>query len=354
MKKIVKCILFFIVFCGLNSIMVFLFVPTDGESKRMWKNYQEMEELDMIYVGSSVCQSTFNPVIIDELTGTNSYNMGTPSQSIDLSYVAVKMAIKEHPIKRVVLGFGYFVLTSQNSKQAEAAFIRAQNQQGTFLEAVLSDVDYIYRNIGENTSVNFMFPWVNNHVKFNTDSVVENITKKIRSFSSADTDARETECEKRGMLLYTDVMNYDEPGDDNSWNWYQPEFSTNAVKKMREFCKLCRENDIELVVINTPRPAFDITTYAGDYYAQYLWLKEFFAEYGVAYYDFNFVKPEIFISQPEYYYNFEHLNEVGAEAFSKSFSKFMSEKEQGRVVEDLFYNWEEYLESIGYYITVQP
>jgi len=167
MKKLVKCILFLVVFCGLNSIMSFLFVPADGASKKMWENYQKMESLDTVYVGSSVCQSTFNPVIIDEMIGTNSYNMGTPSQPIDLSYVAVETAIKEHSIKRVVLGFGYFTLTTQNSQQAEAAFIQAKSEQGTFHEAVLSYADYIYQNIGKSASVNFLLPWINNHVKFN-------------------------------------------------------------------------------------------------------------------------------------------------------------------------------------------
>ena len=349
MKKFVKCILFFVVFCGLNSVMSFLFVPAEGASRKMWEHYQKMESLDMVYVGSSVCQSTFNPVIIDEIMGTNSYNMGTPSQPIDLSYVAAETAIKEHQIKRVVLGFGYFALTTLNSQQAEAAFIQAKNQQGTFAEAVFLCADYIYQNMGKSISINFFFPWVNNHVKLNLGLIVENVNKKTIDCASADNSNSVNEYESRGMLPYTDVINYNEIGNNNSWDWYQPEFSVDAVGKMRELCELCQKEGVELIVVNTPRPTFDIATYEGDYYAQYLWLKKFFDGYGVAYYDFNFAKPEIFVSQPAYYYNFEHLNVIGADAFSKSFAKFLLEKEQGRVVEDLFYNWEEYLDTIENY-----
>lgn len=346
-NKCIKLLAFVAVFIGLNSIMSFLFVPVDGASKMMWENYRRMESLDTIYVGASVCQSTFNPVIIDEILGTNSYNMGTPSQPVDLSYVAIETAIKEHSIKRVVFGFGYFSLATQNSQQAEAAFIQAKNQQGTLIEAMMANAKYIYENIGDSVSVNFLIPWVNNHVTFNADAILENVNKKMDNYINK-TESETSIYEKRGMRLYTDVINYDELGDDNSWNWYQPEFSVAAVSKMREICELCKQNDVELIIVNTPRPTFDITTYLGDYYGQYLWLKDFFAEYDVDYYDFNFAKPEVFISKPDYYYNFEHLNAVGAEAFSERFAEFLRMREQEDDDEKYFYNWEEYLESINY------
>ena len=344
-EKFFKLVLFMILFAGLNSIMAWIFVPADGASKKMWSNYKEMQELDMVYAGASVCQSTFNPIIIDEILGTNSHNMGTPSQPIDLSYVAVETAIKEHNIKRVILGFGYFALSTQNSRQAEAAFIQAKNQQGTVFEAVKANMEYIILHRGESVSVNFWIPWVNNHVKFNIDSIKENIQEKLKKDSAQQ---EKNLLESRGMLLYTDTLDYDNIGDDNSWNWYQPEFSKDAVSQMRRICELCNENKIELIVVNTPRPSFDITTYQGDYYGQYLWLKSFFEEYGVAYYDFNFAKPEIFVSKPEYFYNFEHMNVLGAEQFSESFAEFLQLIEKGADESSFFYDWEEYLASVNY------
>lgn len=343
--KFFKLGLFVMVFVGINAIMAWMFVPADGASKKMWSNYKEMQDLDQVYIGASVCQSTFNPIVIDGILGTNSYNMGTPSQPIDLSCVAVETAIKEHNIKRVILGFGYFALSTQNSKQAEAAFIQAKNQQGTVLEAFLSNMEYVISHKGESVSINFWIPWINNHVKFNVDNIKENIRVKLKKDS---TRQEESLLESRGMLLYTDTLDYDNIGDDNSWNWYQPEFSKDAVSEMRRICELCNENQVELIVVNTPRPTFDITTYLGDYYGQYLWLKSFFEEYDVAYYDFNFVKPEIFISKPEYYYNFEHMNVLGAERFSESFAEFLLLIEEGMDAEMLFYDWEEYLASINY------
>ena len=77
-------------------------------------------------------------------------------------------------------------------------------------------------------------------------------------------------------------------------------------------------------------------------------MKQFLKERGAEYYDFNFVKPEIFEGRPEYYFNFEHLNEEGADVFSTSFAEFEAARQQGENVETYFYDWKEYVASIDY------
>ena len=310
----------------------------------MWNGYYEMKDLDTIYVGSSICQSTFKPSILDEQLGTKSYNMGTPAQPIDLTYVAVKTAIEEHDIESVIFGFGYFTFSTKNSRQAEAAFLQARNQHLGLWDRLTSNLEYMLskENIGESVSINIVFPWVNNHVKLHAGEILNNINQKINGAEGEETDSNV----ERGYQAYTGVMNYDEIGDKNTKSYYQPEFFGSTVNKMKAICKLCQENDVELIVVNTPRPVFDITSYGEEYYTTYLWLKDFFEEQGASYYDFNLAKPEIFVSKPEYYYNFEHLNDVGATAFCNDFSEFLKRRENGEDFENSFYNWEEYLESV--------
>ena len=110
---------------------------------------------------------------------------------------------------------------------------------------------------------------------------------------------------------------------------------------------MCEENGVELIVINTPRPTFDVLSYGEEYYTKYVQLKTFLNECGAEYYDFNLIKPEIYESQPDYYYNFEQLNKKGVDVFCRSLANFERIRWQGTDMEDYFYDWDEYLASIN-------
>ena len=354
MKQIIiKGAVFLFLFIGINSLLSFALIPIGGASEVMWNDYYKMKDLDTLYIGSSVCLRSFNPYILDEKLGTNSYNMGTPSQPIDLTYLALETALKQHDIKRVYFGFGYFTLTMTNSQQSEAAFLQARNQHVSLGERMKANTEYMFHknNIGTSTSANFIFPWIYNHVQLYAGDIKENIIGKLTGRTASEEKMVNDEMRNyvgRGFGYYKGILDYDSVGNLTSVAYYYGEFLADALGMLNRICKLCEENGAELIVINTPRPAFDILSYGEEYYTRYEQVKQFLNERGAEYYDFNFIKPEIFVSRPEYYFNFEHLNKEGADAFSSCFADFEAARLQGMDVEDYFYNWEEYTASIDY------
>jgi len=350
-EKIVKGVAFLAILFVINSIVSFALIPANGASEVMWKDYYEMEDLDVVYIGSSVCLRSFNPFILDEMLGTNSFNMGTPSQPIDLTYLALETALKDHNIERVYFGFGYFNLTMPNSQQSEAAFLQARNQHVSVMERMKANLSYMFdkANIGKNVSINFVFPWVYNHVPLQLGSIKQNIQTKLNGTANEELSMVNDEMRNyvgRGFGYYKGVLDYNNIGNDNSRTHYYGSFREDLLEKLDAICLLCEENEIELIVINTPRPAFDIVAYGEEYYETYLWLKSYLADKGALYYDFNFIKPEIYDSRPEYYFNFEHLNKEGAEAFSRAFGKFEQLRRGNEKVEDAFFDWSEYINVI--------
>ena len=354
MKKItIKFVVFLIILMGLNGLMSFALIPIGGASEVMWNDYYQMENLDTLYIGSSVCLRSFNPYIMDENLGTNSYNMGTPSQPIDLTCLALETALKEHDIKRVYFGFGYFSLTMTNSQQSEAAFLQARNQHVSTIERMKANLEYMFDrdSIGSSSSVNFILPWVYNHVQLGVGDIIANVSGKLSGKTAADGAMVNDEMRNyvgRGFGYYKGLINYDMVGNLTSKAYYDGEFLEKNLQSLDAICRLCEENGVELIIVNTPRPVFDVLAYGEDYYERYLQVKEFVNERGAEYYDFNFIKPEIFESKPEYYFNFEHLNEEGADAFSASFADFERMRSKGADVDELFYDWEEYTVSIDY------
>ena len=349
-EKVIKGSAFIVIFVLLNLILTFALVPANGASEVMWNDYYEMEELDTIYIGSSVCLRSFNPFILDEQLGTNSFNMGTPSQPIDLTYLALKTAVEEHDIKRVYFGFGYFNLTMPNSQQSEAAFLQARNQRFSVGERFVANLSYMLSKdkIGESVSVNFIFPWVYNHVQLQVGAILQNIQAKLAGSSTEGLEMVNDEMRNyvgRGFGYYKGVIDYHNIGNDNSVTHYYGEFRPELLRELDAICELCRENKIELVVINTPRPTFDVLAYGEEYYDTYLWLNEYLSERGAGYYDFNLARPEIYESRPEYYFNFEHSNQEGADAFSRCFAGFEKLRRKNINMKPYFYDWAEYIES---------
>ena len=347
-----KVVIFIIIFAILNSVMTFVLCAEDSYSEIMWNEYYEMSELDMVYVGSSVCQCSFNPYLIDEILGTTSYNMGTPAQPVDLTLQAIKIAIEEHNIKRVVWGFGYFVFLTENSTSAETSFLRALNKNKTLSEKIAIDLSYVFADdtIGKSKSVNYVFPWVYNHVPLSVNDVVSNVRNKFMNRNSEHTlqvEAENIAYVGRGFSNYLPVIDYSTQYDENSREFYQSEIKEKSVREMQEIGELCEKYGVELIIVNTPRPVFDVAEYGDEYYEIYLWLKELFASYNAEYFDFNLAKPEIFESRPEYYYNYEHLNSAGAQAFSQDFAYFLQMKNEGTDMNQFFYNWEEYQATVN-------
>lgn len=352
-KRVIKVVVFFTVFAVLNQIFGFVLGQGVGFSEAMWDEYYETEDLDTIYIGASVAQCAFNPMIIDEVLGSNSFNMATPAQTLDSTYLAVKTATEEHDMKRVVMGFGYFMLLDSRSLESDVTFRKAMMQNQSPLQKAKGTLEFVLNeeNIGDSVSLNFICPWIYNHVKLEGNRIVANVQNKWKTLQAEEAVRpadKQIAYVGRGFAQYLPTIDYSKVGDVNTKSYYQPEIFADSVNKLREICALCEEKDIEFIVVNTPRPNFDLVSYGEEYYTLYLWAKDFFAENGAQYYDFNLAKPEVFESEPDYFFNFEHLNYIGAEVFSKDFAIFMERLEQGENVEDEFYNWQEYIELVDF------
>lgn len=92
----------------INELLKFCLEPYGSASQVMWDDYHKEETIDQIFVGSSLCYVGISPYVVDDIMGTNSYNMGTPSQYLAQTKLAIKTAIEDHGVKRVVMALGYF------------------------------------------------------------------------------------------------------------------------------------------------------------------------------------------------------------------------------------------------------
>ena len=168
----------------LNQALTFLLEPAQSSSSdNMWYGYQNQEELDTIFAGSSLVSRSLDPDRYDRRMGTHSCNMGTNAQMFAQSYTAIETAWREHQVKNVILGIGYFEFQSRQGLGNEVAFYRARNHYSSMAERVRNDLRYVLDadNFGSSVSVNYFFPWVYDHVTVSVKEIAENLRQKLAS-----------------------------------------------------------------------------------------------------------------------------------------------------------------------------
>lgn len=346
-SKIIKPLRFVALLCVINVILCFAIEPVGGASDTMWSEYFEETELDTIFVGSSVCSATFDPVVIDERLNVKSFNMGTPSQAIAQSVDALEVAFDNHQIKLVVLGMGFFGLQDSPLDEAELTFQKALAREKGGIAGLTESVKYLLSKdvIDTEKSINYFFPWIYNQVTMSWKEIFRNISAKINpvevEFDPSSSEKINWRLEK-GYRPFTGIDDYENIWSQNSYYYYSEKFDPDMVSEFQKLMQLCNENEAELIVINAPHPAFDVISCYDYYEKSETKVKELCMEYGVEYYNFSLVKPEIFESLPEYYYNFEHLNYQGSQAFSNGFCEFMEKRAEGLDMTRYFYSVDEY------------
>jgi len=345
--KKMKSLCFVLVLGATNLGLSFLLEPVSGVSDSMWSEYSGEAEVDTIFVGSSVCATTFDARIFDEVLGVKSFNMGTPAQPIGQSMDAIEIAYKEHEIKTVIMGTGFFIFQEDPTEEAEMTFTIGHARLRGGIEGIAESITYMLSEevIGTENSINYAFPWLYNHVEISVDAIYQNVVEKLQA-KKENTLSEDVNAESgKGFRPYYGEIDKDTIWTNNSYYCYSGTLEPRMMAKFKELMTYCNENGIELIVVNTPHPAHDIVTCYSYYENMDRVISGLCEEYGVAYYDFSLVKPELFENKIEYFYDFEHLNYDGAQNFSNMFCEFLQKRQNGEDVEQYFYTVKEFYET---------
>lgn len=338
-SKWIKPLCFLLVVCLCNMGMSFLFLPAMGSSKTMWEEYYREEEIDMVFIGSSLCSASFNPQIIDELLGVKSFNTGTPMQGIKQHITAIETVLEDHEIDTIVIALGFFALQIEDEEAVELTFQRALAKQKGGLKGISHEWKYVLSEDvrGTEASINYWFPWMYDKESYTWDIISKNVQSKIRLWNE-----NEVSESTKGYRPYEGVMVEGEYS--SSAQMYKQDIEYEQVDKLKKLLAICEESGADVIVVNTPHPTFDIISCAETYGDNTELVQSLCEKYNVDYYDFSLAKPELFDAKEEYYYNFEHLNGTGAEVFCNVFCDLMQKRATGENVEDYFYSVKEFFE----------
>ena len=343
--KWIKPLSFLFAIIIVNSLLTFLIVPVRGASGTMWEEYYQEDDLDTIFIGASFCAATFEPYIFNEQLGVKSFNLGTPLQAIGQTMSAVETVTKDFEINTIIIGMGFFSLQQGSYDKAELTFERAKAEKKGGIEGILEGFNYVFSEEvrGTEKSIQYFLPWLYNQEEVSLSFISKNVAAKMEEVKRKEGNM----VSRKGYRYYDDIVDYKTKWERNSYEYYSQKLDAELMRQFAELLVICKKNAKNVIVVNTPHPTYDVVSCYETYAANEKQVNTLCESYGVAYYNFSLVKPEFFELKDEYFYDFEHLNKDGSEAFCKALCEFLERKKSGEEMESYFYTVEEYLDIHG-------
>ena len=261
-----------------------------------WENFyrRPSHSLDIVFIGNSHNFNTFNPQVIDQISGTNSYVVGTAGENIILSYFELKEVLRSQRPRVVVLES--YALDLSPEDMIDQGHIYRFLDAGPMTENKIGAIAQILYP----DHLTGIFPLLRQRIQFEKpylylDNLKTRIEELINPTIKKDTGSRINPnvipSDKYERVLSVQVPAFDDP----------PQINLDYLDK---FLSTCEQYNIQpffaaAPILQVPERTFDV-------YAP-LDKKLLSEKYGVGYTDFKQNK----FSQL-HFFNGDHLNTFGS------------------------------------------
>ena len=195
--------------------------------------YASEKNHDVLFIGDCEVYENVSPVTLWEEYGITSYIRGSAQQLIWQSYYLLEETLKYEKPEVVVFN----VLSMKYDKPQREAYNRmtldGMNMSTTKLKAIKASM------LPEENIIDYIFPILRYHSRWNELSLedITNIFQKDKQFHN-------------GYYMRADIKPVDTVPTGNVLANYQ--FGENSYKYLDMMVELCKENDIELVLMKAP------------------------------------------------------------------------------------------------------
>lgn len=304
----------------LQELLMPKYVSTIVEGSLIEKYYKEAENHDVVFIGDCEVYESFSPITLWEKYGITGYIRGSAQQLIWQSYYLLEETLKYEKPKVVV----FSILAMKYNEPQKEAYNR-MTLDG--MKMSVSKLKSIKASMLEDENlIEYLFPLLRYHSRWSelTKEDFQYMHKKDRMFHN-------------GYYMRADVRPVKSVPVGKKLPDYQ--FGENAYYYLDSITELCKENNVELVLIKAP------SLYPYWYDEWEVQMEQYAEKHNLQYINFLKLVDEIGIDFSEDTYDAGlHLNVTGAEKLSDYFGKILSETyqlEDKRSDEELRKIWQE-------------
>lgn len=266
--------------------------------------YEEKKnDIEVLFLGSSNCFCTIDPLVLYEEYGIASYNFASSSQSMDITLLYLKEALKRQKPKVIALEVNY--LPGQNvAALGEDSILWGL----TDMPLTIDKLQCLYHLQGEvdDEYLSYVFPLLRYHERW------KEISKQDYTYLTED----KTNWNKGYMRTQqisdapVDLSAYEQEG--SAW------LDERAVVCLEEIADLCKKEGITLLLFKSPK---------AEWYQYFSTEIEALAQKNdLAFIDYNALVQEIGLDTATDFRDSYHLNEKGAAKVSSHMGKYLTER----------------------------
>lgn len=312
MKKfILKLLAFLLALCIVVLSLDFVFKTNNTYTYKMLNEmYEENTNIDAVILGSSHAYKSFDTTIANDIMGLNTFNAGSSVQGMNTSYYLLKEISKYHKLKYVFLDTNpavYKVSANDSNVYYVSQYMKNSKNKFDLLksagnEGLLNGYVTIRRDI-ENvniiSNITSRFTPLNDYSKLTNDR--EEYRGKGFVYSKTEFEITEDNLKKYQNDDYSKL-----------------DFSDNYNEYFKKIVDYCKENSIELILVEHPMPDEFFKTVKGydDYKNYYIDIAK---EYSLQYWNFNYYNTNDKFTEEDYA-DLTHLSGIGAQHYTNQLS----------------------------------
>lgn len=286
--------------------------------------YNETMDHDVIFVGDCEVYENFSPAVLWEEYGINSYIRGSAEQLIWQSYYLTEETLSYEKPDIVVFN----VLSLEFNEPRKESYNRMTLDGMRWSKSKVGSI--LASRTEEDSFIEYIFPILRYHSRWN-----QLTEEDFRYFW------KRKQVSHNGFMIRVDVRPAENVPEGRPLTNYS--FGDNAMSYLEKMAELCKEKDVELILIKAP------SLYPYWYEEWDEQVVDFAEAHDLKYINFLKYKDEIGLDYNQDTYDAGlHLNLSGAEKLTRYFGKILSEEcglEDRRGEAALSKEWEEKIEA---------
>lgn len=304
---IIIIIIFILIFVFLNRLLEPKYATNLVEGSMISQYYHEPKDHEVVFIGDCEVYANFSPMVMYEERGIKAYVRGSSQQMMWQSYQILKETLKYETPRVVVLNVNSMRYGKDSDKVSEAY----NRLTIDYMKWSKEKVDIIKESMTDKENfVSYVFPILRYHSRYNK------LTKEDFEYLFKRKDNT-----YNGFLINKNIKPVDNLPVKRRLATY--EFSEECVDNLNKITNLCKEKNIELVLIKAP----SVYPYWYDEYEEQI--KRYAEENNLHYYNLKNNVDEIGIDYSKDTYDGGlHLNLTGATKLSKYFANILSNEFQ--------------------------